>query len=237
MHRGCNIFSGQPRRPWASRFWRAAGAALLTAALLRPARAGELLENPDFATAGDGGLAAGWHDGSTALPRPAGWAVVPANAPDGPNQRVTLGPLDGGICRLVQTLAAPAPGLYRLAMRFRTAAPVQVELVLRTTAQPWTSFGSVRETVPADGWRELVGYARVPALDGPLDFVALVDDPGTVWLAGASLRAVDEATLSPAERSRMEAVLGPEPERSSSVVHKTRRRSPRYPAGNLLNHD
>ena len=209
MHRGCNIFSGQPRRPWASRFWRAAGAALVAAALLRPARAGELLVNPDFAAPGDGGLAAGWHDGSTALPRRPGWAVVPAGAPDGPGQRVTLGPLEGGICRLVQTIAAPAPGLYRLALRFRTAAPVQVELVLRTTAPPWTSFGSVRETVAADGGREVVGYARVPALHGTVDFVALVDDPGTVWLAGASLRAVDEAALAPAERDRMERVLGP----------------------------
>jgi GH35 family endo-1,4-beta-xylanase len=183
---------------------------LLWAGLLpAAARAGELLANPDFAASADGRLADGWHDGSTALPRPASFAVVPEGENGRPSQRVTLGPPQGGIFRLVQTVAAPAPGLYRLQVVFRASVPAQVELGLRTTPQPWTSFGSVRENLPAGVWQEVVGYACVPALRGTLDFVVLLDDPGTVWLGSASLQAVDEAQLTPAERARVERVLGP----------------------------
>jgi GH35 family endo-1,4-beta-xylanase len=173
------------------------------------AHAGELLANPEFAASADGWLADGWHDGSTALPQPAAFAVVPEGENGRPSQRVTLGGLDGGIFRLVQTIAAPAPGLYRLTMRLRALAPVQAELVLRTTPRPWTSFGSVRETVPAGAWREVIGYARVPPGSGTLDFVILLDDSGTVWLEAASLQAMDETHLTPAEQAHVERVLGP----------------------------
>jgi len=156
-----------------------------------------------------GRVAADWHDGSTALLQPAVFAVVPEGENGRPCQRVALAGRNGGIFRLVQTVAAPAPGLYRLTLRLRTSVPVQAELVLRTTPQPWTSFGSVRETVPAGSWRELTGYARVPDLRGTVDFVVLLDDPGTVWLESASLRAVDEAALTPAEQERVKWLLGP----------------------------
>jgi endo-1,4-beta-xylanase len=186
------------------------GPALLGAGLLAPAvRADQRLAHPDFAAPLGGGPATGWHDGSTALPRPASLAVVREGEGGRPCQRVTLGEPDGGIFRLVQTIAAPAPGLYRLTLRLRTSAPVQVELVLRTTPQPWTSFGSVRETVAPGAWREVTGYARVPALHGTVDFVVLLDDPGTAWFESASLAAVDEAALTPAEQARAEWLLGP----------------------------
>lgn len=173
------------------------------------ARAGELLANPAFAASADGRLAAAWHDGSTALAHPAAFAVGPEGENGRPSQRVTLGDLDGGIFRLVQTIAAPAPGLYRLTMRLRTSAPVRAELVLRTTPRPWTSFGSVREIVPAGAWHDVTGYARVPPVAGPIDFVILLDDPGTVWIEAASLQAMDEAGLTPAEQAQIERVLGP----------------------------
>ncbi len=176
---------------------------------LAAAHAGELLVNPDFAASVDGRLADGWHDGSTALPRPAAFAVGPEGENGRPSQRVTLGGLDGGIFRLVQTIAAPAPGLYRLTMRLRVSTPVQAELVLRTTPRPWVSHGSVREIVPAGVWREVTGYARVPASSGTLDFVILLDNPGTVWLESASLQAMDEARLTPGEQAQIERVLGP----------------------------
>ena len=173
------------------------------------AQAGELLSNPEFAASADGRLADGWHDGSTALPQPAACAIV--IDPEGGRrmQQVTLGPLQGGRFRLVQTIASLAEGTYRLKLKSRASSPVQAELVLRTTAKPWTSFGSVRESLPVATWHEVTGYARVPAGRTSCDFVILIDDPGAVALASASLEAVDEASLSPAERLRVERVLGP----------------------------
>jgi endo-1,4-beta-xylanase len=173
------------------------------------ARAGELLSNPEFAASADGRLADGWRDGSTALPQPAVCTIVTDPAGGRRLQQVTLGPLQGGRCRLMQMIASLAGGLYRLKLKCRAQAPVQLELALRTTAKPWTSFGSVRESLPAETWHEVTGYARLPAGRTSGDFVILVDDPGVVALASASLEAVDEASLSPAERLRVERVLGP----------------------------
>lgn len=169
----------------------------------------ELLHNPEFAASADGHLADGWHDGSTALPRLAGFAITTGPEGGHPLQQVTLGPLQGGRFRLVQTVDFLAEGLYRLEVKCRASAPVQMELALRTTARPWTNFGSVRESLTAGDWHEVIGYARVPGWSAPSDFVVLVDDPCTVMLASASLEAVDEAGLSPAERLRVERVLGP----------------------------
>ncbi len=226
MHRGCNIFSGQPRRPWAFR-WRPArrpvtkagplalGRRLFVVALgawslsAAAAPAAELLTNPDFAAAPDGGLAAGWRDGSTALPRPAAFTALTSGGGGHAGLRVTLGPLQGGRFRLVQTVTGPAPGLYRLRAVFRAAGPMQVELVARTTPRPWIVFGSMRERLPAGVSREVVGYARIPHPPGTLDFVILLDDAGTVEITAASLQPVDEAALSPAEQARVEDVLGP----------------------------
>jgi len=122
---------------------------------------------------------------------------------------VTLGPLQGGRFRLVQTVGSPAEGTYRLKLKCRAQSPVQVELALRTTARPWTIFGSVRESVPTATWFEFTGYARVPAGCVSCDFVILVDDPGAIMLASAGLEAVDEAGLAPAERQRAGRLLGP----------------------------
>ena len=181
----------------------------LSSLQLPSAQAGELLRNPGFAASADGRLADGWHDGSTALPQSAVCAIV--TDPEGGRrlQQVTLGPLQGGRFRLVQTIASLTEGTYRLKLKCRAPSPVQVELVLRTTAKPWTSFGSVRESLPAGNWHEVTGYARVPAGRTSCDFVILVDDPGPVALASASLEAVDEPSLSPAVRLRVERVLGP----------------------------
>jgi len=49
----------------------------------------------------------------------------------------------------------------------------------------------------------------VPAPQAPLDFVILLDDPGSVWIDSASLQAVDEGSLSVAEHRRVERLLGP----------------------------
>jgi endo-1,4-beta-xylanase len=172
------------------------------------APAEELLGHPEFAGPPGSRLAEGWIDRSTALPQPPDCAVVP-EGPDGRLvQRVKLGPPQGGQCRLIQTVAPP-PGLYRLQAKFRVSAPIQMELVLRTAARPWTIFGVVRGTPLSEEWQELTGYARVPAASGALDFVILIDDPGTVWIASASLQAVDEAGLKAAERDRVERLLGP----------------------------
>ncbi len=173
------------------------------------APAGELLANPDFSAATDGRLADHWHDASTALPQPADFSRVTYGPAGRPVQRVTVRALDGGRCRLEQTITPPAPGLYRLRVAVRAAYPAEVELALRTSPRPWIVFGSVREDLPAGGWREVVGYARVPPAPGPLDFVIAIDDPSTVDLGSASLRAVDETSLSAAERAQVEATLGP----------------------------
>jgi GH35 family endo-1,4-beta-xylanase len=175
----------------------------------RGAASGELLLNPGFAVSADNRLADCWHDDSTALPRAPEFAIDAHEPADRPMQRVVLGPLKGGLFRLVQTVAPLAPGLYRTRLRCRASAPVQVELVLRTTAQPWTSDGSVRANLPADEWRELVGYARVPAPPDKLGFVVVVRDPATLWFASASLQAVDEARLTAAEQAQVERDLGP----------------------------
>jgi endo-1,4-beta-xylanase len=182
---------------------------LLLLSFGRSACAAELLAHPDFAKSADGRVAEGWRDGSTALPRPADLAVVPEGENDRPAQRVILGPLRGGRFRLVQTVAVPAPGLYRLRARFRSSTSLQVELVLRAPLQQGVSYGDVRENLPAGQWRDVVGYARVPAPREDLDFVILVDDPGTVWMASASLQRVDEVALTPAELAQVENVLGP----------------------------
>jgi GH35 family endo-1,4-beta-xylanase len=173
-----------------------------------PARATELLDHADFAGPAGGHVADGWRDESTALPRPPDCAIVPEGPGAGPVQRLTLGPLQGGQCRLVQTVAPPQ-GLYRLQARVRVSVPVQVELLLRTLPRPWTTFGVLRETVLPGEWRAVTGYARVPAAQGALGFVILIDDPGTVWIAAASLQVVDEAGLTATERDRIERVLGP----------------------------
>jgi len=173
------------------------------------APAQELLLNPAFTASADGRLADSWHDASTALPRAAEFAIDARGPAERPAQRVTLGSLQGGLFRLVQTVAPPAPGLYRIRVQCRASAPVQLELVLRTAARPWISYGSVRENLPANEWREVVGYARIPRPLNPLDFVILVHDPATVWFAAASLQAVNEAGLSRAEQARVERVLGP----------------------------
>lgn len=176
---------------------------------LSPARAAELLRNPDFTASADGRLADGWHDGSTALPQPAAFAMA-ADAESGRRlQQMTLGPLEGGRFRLVQTIPSLAGGTYRLQLRCRASSPVQVELALRTTAAPWTVFGSMRESLPAGTWSAVTGYARVPAGRAPGDFVVLVNDPGIVALASAGLEPVNEADLPPEERLRVEQVLGP----------------------------
>ena len=85
---------------------------------------------------------------------------------------------------------------------------MQVELVLRT-ANPRTVFGVVREALLPGEWREVTGYARVAAAPGPLDFGFLIDDPGIVWVASASLQPVDEGGLTAVDRRRVEQVLGP----------------------------
>ena len=177
--------------------------------LAEGAPAGELLVNPDFAASADGHLADHWNDGSTSLPRPAVFAVGPRGSAGRPVQEVTLGPLEGGRFRLVQTVAPPAPGLYRLRVKCRVSAPVQIELVLRTSDQPWISYGSVRDSLPAGDWREVIGYARVPPVRAALEFVILVHDPAAVWFAAASLQAVNETGLSPSEQAAVERVLGP----------------------------
>ena len=185
---------------------------LLVALLLlqpAPARAAELLEHPEMAGPAGSRIADGWCDDSTALPQPPDCAVVPHGPGGRLVQRMILGPLQGGRCRLAQTVAPAAAGLYRLQAKLRISAPIQVELALRTAARPWTLFGVVRETPLPGEWRKLTGYARVPASAGALDFVILIDDPGTVWIASASLQAVDEDGLPAAERDRVERVLGP----------------------------
>lgn len=169
------------------------------------ARAAELLGNPTFSGAIDGRPARDWHDGSMALPAAPSFSP----GPGGHGQRVTVRSLDGGRCRLVQTLAPPPPGLYRLRVRLRPKWAMQVELVLRTTARPWTRFGSVRKSLAAGQWQELTGYARLPALRSRVDFVVGVNDPGTVDIASASLRPVSEATMSAADRAQVLRLLGP----------------------------
>lgn len=181
-------------------------AVLLAGALLPAAgHGGELLINPDFSGAAAGHVAAGWHDGSTALPAPPAYAGVPG----GRGQRITVRSLNGGRCRLVQTLAPVPAGLYRLRVKLRAAYPMQVQLVLRTSARPWTSYGSVREDLPAGAWREVTGYARLPAGRGPLDFAILLQDAGILDVAYASLQPVDEAAMSADQRARMRHLLGP----------------------------
>lgn len=176
---------------------------------LSSARAGELLGNPEFSVSADGRLADGWQDGSTALPQPAVCAIVDDPAAGHPLQQVTLGPPQGGRFRLVQTVRSPAEGTYRLKLKCRAQSPLQAELALRSTARPWTSFGSVRESVPAATWFEFTGYARVPAGCASCDFVILIDDPGSIVLASAGLEAIDESGLAPAERQRAGRLLGP----------------------------
>ena len=150
---------------------------LLAALLLLqpvPARAAELLDNPELAGPPGGRVAEGWRDGSTALPQPPDCAIVPDGPGDRLVQRVILGPLQGGQCRLVQTVAPAAAGLYRLQAKLRVSAPIQVELVLRTATRAAGRFSAViRETMPQGEWRELTGYARVAAPPGALGFVIL----------------------------------------------------------------
>jgi GH35 family endo-1,4-beta-xylanase len=183
-------------------------------ALLLPApaaalHAAELLRNPDFATSADGHLADGWSDGSSALPRPADFSFT-AEGPDGRScQKIVLGPLQGGRFRLRQTVVAPPPGLYRMRARVRVSGAVQVEVVLRTPGEAWTTWGNAQETPPAGEWRDVVGYARVPPGAGECLFVLLFNDPGTMWIAAAGLEPVDEHGLAPAERARVERLLGP----------------------------
>lgn len=169
----------------------------------------ELLANSDFSRSADGRIADGWVDGSTALKEAAVFAIV-AEGPEGRRvQRVILEPLAGGRFRLMQTLPAPAPGFYRLRATLRVAAAMEAELVLRTASEPRTGYGVMRETVPAGAWRELTGYARVPPRDDQVAFVILFNDPGTAWLASASLQVIDETFLSSTERERVARVLGP----------------------------
>ena len=125
-------------------------------------------------------------------------------------QRVALVPPRGGRFRLMQTLEAPPPGLYRLRALMRAHATVEVELVLRTLAEPRTGYGVTRETIPAGEWREVTGYARVPPRRDRLAFVVLLNHAATLWLASASLQAVDESALSPAEQARVSQILGPQ---------------------------
>ncbi len=174
------------------------------------ARAAELLRNAEFSASADGRLADGWRDGSSALPLAPVCAVVDDPEERRRLQQVSLGPLQGGRCRLVQTAGPLAEGMYRLKLKCRATLPMQVELVLRTTAAPWTSFGSVREGLPAASWKEVTGYARVPGGQASLDFVVLIDDPGTLALAVASLEPVGEAELSADERKRAGRLLGPQ---------------------------
>jgi GH35 family endo-1,4-beta-xylanase len=173
------------------------------------AQASELLMNPQFATSADGQLADGWRDGSTALPQAAVCAVVTDPAGGRRLQRVTLGPLEGGQFRLVQSIASLAGGTYRLKIRCRASLPLQMELVLQTTAKPWTTYGSVRKDLQPGIWQDVTGYARAPTTRTPLDFVVLIDDRGIVDIASASMEAVDEAEFSPEERLRVASVLGP----------------------------
>ena len=177
--------------------------------VLGHAQTDELLTNVYFTISSDGRLADRWSDGSTALPRAPVFSIMPQGPGGRAVQRVTLPALGGGRFRLMQTLEAPPPGLYRLRATMRANTRVHIELVLRTLSEPRTGYGVTRETIPAGDWREVTGYARVPTRNDRIAFVVLLGDAATVWLASASLQAVDESTLSPAEQDRVRRVLGP----------------------------
>lgn len=169
------------------------------------------LRNPRFATSADGRVADAW----TAEPAEqfqgeARLAWVREGPSGEPVQRLTIAaPVSDGYA-LAQTLAAPPAGFYRMRVQMRADAPVQVALTLALGPQPGTTYGIRRLLIEPGEWREVTALALVPTLQGNLRFAVTLNDPGTLWLASASIEPVSRADFTAEERETARAIEGPE---------------------------
>ena len=168
----------------------------------------EILKNNKFDDKGDNKIAAGWIDASWDLTSKPEFSIV--NMDGMTAQKMTIQEIPSGrwgaFAQIVPELDS---GLYKFQAKLKAENKLNVDVRVRRVRAPYNTFGAKSAVVDNSGWVDVTGFAFLTRPQKEVFFMVQQYQPGTLYIAGASLQKVDFNKLTKEEIDAVEAEFGP----------------------------
>lgn len=168
----------------------------------------EILRNNKFTEIGEGKLAVGWIDASWGLTNSPEFSVEKVDGITAQKMTIQNIPAErwGALAQIIPSLES---GLYKFHVKLKSDKKINVDVRIRRVRAPYNTFGVKSFAIDGSKWVDISGFALLNRPQKEVYFMIQQHDPGTLYIADASLQKVEPQNLSSEDLDAVEGEFGP----------------------------